>query len=155
MTKDSSKSKGAARINELVDELNDHSYRYYVLSQPTISDAEYDELFRELQELEAAGRRGVWMHVPIEHSTAAAVAARHGFSFHSAEGAKSVLLRWLPRDEPCMVPAFATHIVVCVPRASRCYSVRQTKLRRPRGARNLLGCRRVGDQRKAGGAVRP
>ena len=47
------KSKGAlARIEQLVDELNDHSYRYYVLSQPSISDAEYDELFRELQNLE-------------------------------------------------------------------------------------------------------
>jgi DNA ligase (NAD+) len=41
------------RMNELVAELNDHSYRYYVLSQPTISDAEYDEKFRELQDLEA------------------------------------------------------------------------------------------------------
>jgi DNA ligase (NAD+) len=41
------------RMDELVAELNDHSYRYYVLSQPTISDAEYDEKFRELQELEA------------------------------------------------------------------------------------------------------
>ncbi|MFN9955116.1 MAG: DNA ligase LigA-related protein, partial [bacterium] len=40
-------------MNELVAELNDHSYRYYVLSQPTVSDAEYDEKFRELQELEA------------------------------------------------------------------------------------------------------
>lgn len=40
------------RIKELVTELNDHAYRYYVLSQPTISDSEYDEKFRELQELE-------------------------------------------------------------------------------------------------------
>ncbi|MCB0340253.1 MAG: NAD-dependent DNA ligase LigA, partial [Bdellovibrionales bacterium] len=43
--------KVTARINELVDSLNEHSYRYYVLSQPTISDAEYDRLFRELEEL--------------------------------------------------------------------------------------------------------
>jgi DNA ligase (NAD+) len=41
-----------SRIDRLVSELNDHSYRYYVLSQPTISDAQYDQLFRELQELE-------------------------------------------------------------------------------------------------------
>ena len=41
------------RINTLVQSLNDHAYRYYVLSQPTISDAEYDELFRELQQLES------------------------------------------------------------------------------------------------------
>jgi DNA ligase (NAD+) len=42
------------RIDALVQSLNDHAYRYYVLSQPTISDAEYDRLFRELQQLEAA-----------------------------------------------------------------------------------------------------
>lgn len=47
-------SKEISRIDQLVEELNDHSYRYYVLSQPTISDAEYDQLFRELQKLEAA-----------------------------------------------------------------------------------------------------
>jgi DNA ligase (NAD+) len=43
-----------ARVDELVSSLNEHAYRYYVLSQPTISDAEYDELFRELQRLERA-----------------------------------------------------------------------------------------------------
>ncbi len=43
-----------ARVDELVSSLNEHAYRYYVLSQPTISDAEYDELFRELQRLEHA-----------------------------------------------------------------------------------------------------
>jgi len=42
------------RITSLVNSLNDHAYRYYVLSQPTISDAEYDQLFRELQKLEEA-----------------------------------------------------------------------------------------------------
>lgn len=46
--------KEISRINQLVEELNEHCYRYYVLSQPSISDAEYDRLFRELQQLEAA-----------------------------------------------------------------------------------------------------
>lgn len=41
-------------IKTLVFELQEHAYRYYVLDQPTISDAEYDRLFRELEELEAA-----------------------------------------------------------------------------------------------------
>lgn len=41
------------RINELVAILNEASHRYYVLSEPTISDAEYDKLFRELEALEA------------------------------------------------------------------------------------------------------
>ena len=40
------------RIDDLVRDLNEHSYRYYVLSAPTISDAEYDRLFRELEALE-------------------------------------------------------------------------------------------------------
>ena len=40
------------RIDELVTELNDHGHRYYVLSQPVISDADYDKKFRELEALE-------------------------------------------------------------------------------------------------------
>lgn len=39
-------------IEHLVRELNEHSYRYYVLDSPVISDEEYDRLFRRLKELE-------------------------------------------------------------------------------------------------------
>jgi DNA ligase (NAD+) len=42
------------RAEELRREIEDHNYRYYVLDAPVIPDAEYDELFRELTELEAA-----------------------------------------------------------------------------------------------------
>ena len=41
-----------ARVKVLRESLENHNYRYYVLDQPEISDAEYDRLFRELQELE-------------------------------------------------------------------------------------------------------
>ncbi len=41
-----------ARMRELVDVLNQHAYRYYVLDNPTISDREYDVLFDELVDLE-------------------------------------------------------------------------------------------------------
>jgi len=41
------------RIAELRDIINHHNYRYYVLDSPEISDAEYDELMRELRQLEA------------------------------------------------------------------------------------------------------
>ena len=47
-------SKAAQRAAELRRVLNEHNHRYYVLDQPSISDAAYDELFRELQDLEAA-----------------------------------------------------------------------------------------------------
>lgn len=43
----------AQRISELRNELDAHNYRYYVLDEPSVPDAEYDRLFRELQALEA------------------------------------------------------------------------------------------------------
>ena len=44
----------AARLAWLGAELNRHSHAYHVQDAPTISDAEYDRLFAELQRLEAA-----------------------------------------------------------------------------------------------------
>ena len=44
----------AARVAELRSILNEANYRYHVLDEPTISDREYDLLFKELNELEAA-----------------------------------------------------------------------------------------------------
>lgn len=42
-----------ARVTALRREIERHNHAYYVLDQPTIPDAEYDRLFRELQALEA------------------------------------------------------------------------------------------------------
>jgi DNA ligase (NAD+) len=39
-------------IAKLVKELTYHCYRYYVLDEPVISDADYDKLYRHLKELE-------------------------------------------------------------------------------------------------------
>ncbi|TXH97465.1 MAG: NAD-dependent DNA ligase LigA [Rheinheimera sp.] len=41
------------RIQTLRQTLNQHSYQYYVLDSPSIPDADYDALYRELQALEA------------------------------------------------------------------------------------------------------
>jgi DNA ligase (NAD+) len=41
------------RADALRELLHHHAHRYYVLDEPEIPDAEYDRLFRELQELEA------------------------------------------------------------------------------------------------------
>ncbi|MEE4302666.1 MAG: NAD-dependent DNA ligase LigA [Wenzhouxiangella sp.] len=43
----------ASRIETLREKIHEHNYRYYVLDDPIISDADYDRLLRELQELEA------------------------------------------------------------------------------------------------------
>ncbi|KZN33302.1 NAD-dependent DNA ligase LigA [Pseudoalteromonas luteoviolacea S2607] len=40
------------RINELKAQLEDHNYKYYVLDMPSVPDAEYDRLMRELVDLE-------------------------------------------------------------------------------------------------------
>src|SRR6266513_1715204 len=41
-----------ARLDELRTELNHHLYRYHVLDDPEVSDAEYDRLYDELKRLE-------------------------------------------------------------------------------------------------------
>jgi len=46
-------NKVKQRIAELRGIINHHNYRYYVLDSPEISDAEYDELMKELRQLEA------------------------------------------------------------------------------------------------------
>lgn len=43
----------ATRISQLRSELDEHNYRYHVLDEPSIPDAEYDRLFHELKALEA------------------------------------------------------------------------------------------------------
>ena len=42
----------ARRVQELRDIIELHNYNYYVQDTPTIPDAEFDKLFRELEELE-------------------------------------------------------------------------------------------------------
>lgn len=49
----SDKIKKSKNITHLRDQLNHHSYQYYVLDDPDIPDVQYDRLYRELQSLEA------------------------------------------------------------------------------------------------------
>ena len=51
-SKSLSKGDAARRIQSLRKSINEHNYRYYVLDNPTIPDAEYDRLFKELEQLE-------------------------------------------------------------------------------------------------------
>ena len=45
-------NKARHRMTELINEIRDHQFKYYVLDQPSVSDAQFDELLRELQSLE-------------------------------------------------------------------------------------------------------
>ena len=50
------------RVQKLREQINYHNYRYYVLDDPVVSDAEFDRLLEELiglaREMRAAERRG-------------------------------------------------------------------------------------------------
>ena len=57
----------------LTAELNRHIFAYHVQDAPTIPDAEYDKLFRELQELEAAHPEAVSVDSPTYRVGAAPI----------------------------------------------------------------------------------
>jgi len=40
------------RVEKVREEIEYHNYRYYVLDQPEISDAQYDRLLKELEKIE-------------------------------------------------------------------------------------------------------
>ena len=61
------------RMAWLVKELNHHIYNYHVLDAPTIPDAEYDKLFRELQDLEAQHPQAVSVDSPTSRVGAAPI----------------------------------------------------------------------------------
>ena len=54
------------RIAELVEVLNKYAYEYYVLDNPTVSDYEYDMLYRELENLESENPEMVLPHSPTQ-----------------------------------------------------------------------------------------
>ncbi len=63
------------RILELRAELDQHNYRYHVLDEPSIPDAEYDRLFQELKALEAANPELVTSDSPTQRVGSAALSA--------------------------------------------------------------------------------
>lgn len=54
MKKSSKDSAARGRMHQLAEEIRDHQFRYYVEDKPTITDAQFDVLWRELLDLEEA-----------------------------------------------------------------------------------------------------
>jgi DNA ligase (NAD+) len=71
----SAADKRRRRAEELRKEINTHNYRYYVLDQPIISDAQYDKLLRELQEIEKTQKEPIPLDSPTQRVGAAPLAA--------------------------------------------------------------------------------
>ncbi|MFC1949529.1 NAD-dependent DNA ligase LigA [Chloroflexota bacterium] len=68
-------AKAKVRIEQLKAQINRHNYRYYVLDSPEISDAEYDELMRELKQLEEEYPRLLTLDSPTQRVGAEPVEA--------------------------------------------------------------------------------
>ncbi len=63
------------RLAQLREAIADHNHRYYVLDEPSVPDAEYDRLLRELQQLEAEHPELVTSDSPTQRVGAAPLAA--------------------------------------------------------------------------------
>src|SRR5476649_295124 len=63
------------RMLELRAELDQHNYRYHVMDEPSIPDAEYDRLFHELKALEAANPELITSDSPTQRVGSAALSA--------------------------------------------------------------------------------
>ena len=66
-------SKAATRASQLREQLDSHNYRYYVLDDPTVSDAEYDRLLNELRQIETAHPELITPDSPTQRVGAAPV----------------------------------------------------------------------------------
>ncbi|MEK7206347.1 MAG: NAD-dependent DNA ligase LigA, partial [Pseudomonadota bacterium] len=79
------------RAEELRNEINTHNYRYYVLDQPVISDAQYDKLLRALQEIEKTHPELITHDSPTQRVGAAPLASfgqvRHKLPMTSMDNA--------------------------------------------------------------------
>ena len=62
----------AQRVAQLRDEINAHDYRYYILNEPSVPDAEYDRLMNELRALETANPELVTADSPTQRVSGAA-----------------------------------------------------------------------------------
>lgn len=55
-----------AAYTKLIAEIENHDYQYYVMDDPSITDAEYDQLFRKLQAIEAEHPEWVSLNSPSQ-----------------------------------------------------------------------------------------
>lgn len=61
-----SKSSVKKQIQELIEKLEQYNYEYYVLDRPSVSDEEYDALYRKLQKLESDHPEWIVPHSPTQ-----------------------------------------------------------------------------------------
>ncbi len=104
-----SEEEARSRAEALRDEIYHHAYRYYSLDAPEISDAAYDALVRELEEIEAAYPGLVTPDSPTQRigapPSAAFAPVRHASRMYSLDNAMSLeeLDAWFARLGPDVI----------------------------------------------------
>ncbi|MBI2104528.1 MAG: NAD-dependent DNA ligase LigA [Candidatus Omnitrophica bacterium] len=107
----------AKRIERLRKTIRHHDYRYYVLNQPEISDAEYDRLMGELKSLEAQAPRLVTKDSPTQRVGGVPDVAfrpvRHATSMLSLDNtfSEEELIAWHQRVAKGLTGAHPTYTV--------------------------------------------
>ena len=93
----------AQRVEWLRDRIREADHAYYALDDPTLTDAEYDDLMRELRALEAAHPELITASSPTQHvsgeATAGFTKVRHSTPMLSLDNVRSPeeLRAWLER----------------------------------------------------------
>lgn len=83
------------------------TYRGVVIEQAALDDksaSEFGEaLAHSCERWSEEGKRGIWLHVPLEQADLVPEATARGFRFHHASSSVLTLVRWLP-PSPCTLP---------------------------------------------------
>lgn len=92
------------RINYLKNEINKHNYLYYVEENPSLSDFEYDEMFRELQQLEIENPEFITPDSPTQRVGSVGVkfeSYKHRYRLYSLDNSNNFdeLIKWYERVE--------------------------------------------------------
>jgi len=120
------RAEAKVRVEELREGINHHSYRYHVLDDPEVSDAEYDQLVGELRRLEDAfpelitedsptqrvGAPPSALFAPVEHR-APMLSLDNAFSTQELEAWADRLVRGLGRDPQGFVCELKIDGVAC------------------------------------------
>ncbi|GJN02159.1 hypothetical protein PR202_ga19483 [Eleusine coracana subsp. coracana] len=102
--------------HNFVLESTDDEYGGVVVDADTLpadKDAFARSLAASLSYWKSVGKKGVWLKLPVDRAEFVPLAVKEGFKYHHAEEAYLMLTYWIP-DEPCMLPANASHQVLVV-----------------------------------------
>ncbi|KAK4767484.1 hypothetical protein SAY86_015234 [Trapa natans] len=81
------------------------------MKEPMNPNAFIAALRASISQWRQKGKKCVWIELPINLSNLVHPAVEQGFRFHHAESDYLMLVNWIPRDIPSIIPANASHTV--------------------------------------------